>query len=168
VSATTFRTDRSRLDRFTRTGAGGVRVKANFSRTGVQNYYDAKGNLIREFRPPEEVFSEDSLKSFALAPVTIGHPKGGVNPMNAGKLTHGIVVGATDREKIDHHEFTSGDLVLMTQHAIEGAERGDYVELSVGYNCELDMTPGVTQDGEHYDCVQRNIVVNHVAMLGVN
>jgi uncharacterized protein len=164
----TFRTDRSRLGRFDRTGAGGVRVKANFSRTGIQVYKDAKGNEIREYRPADEVFSEDSIKSFSLTPVTIGHPKGGVNPLNAQKLTHGIIITADGREKIDKHEFVAGDLVLMTQHAIDGAERGDYVELSMGYTCELDFTPGVTEDGEAYHCVQRNIRANHVALLGKN
>jgi hypothetical protein len=31
----------------------------------------------------------------------------------------------------------------------------------VGYDCDIDWTPGVTDSGERYDAVQRNIKTNH-------
>jgi hypothetical protein len=54
--------------------------------------------------------------------------------------------------------------VLITdERAIEDAEQGK-TELSCGYSCDLDMTPGV-MDGQHYDAVQKNIRGNHVALV---
>lgn len=99
--------------------------------------------------------------------MTIGHPRAGVSPANARQLSHGVVLSADGKDQIDAHEFVVGDVVLMTSEAIEGAERGDYIELSVGYTCELDWTPGVDPvTGERYDCIQRKIVPNHLALLG--
>src|SRR5690606_28507268 len=42
-------------------------------------------------------------------------------------------------------------------------ESGERKEISLGYKCQLDPTPG-TWNGESYDAVQKNIVVNHVAL----
>lgn len=38
-------------------------------------------------------------------------------------------------------------------------------ELSAGYTCDLDWTPGKTPSGEAYDAVQKNIRINHVAIV---
>ncbi|MGL5431928.1 MAG: DUF2213 domain-containing protein, partial [Plesiomonas shigelloides] len=38
-------------------------------------------------------------------------------------------------------------------------------ELSAGYTAKYDFTPGVTADGEAYDAVQRDIRINHVALV---
>ena len=38
-------------------------------------------------------------------------------------------------------------------------------ELSLGYETELEETPGVTPEGEHYDAIQRNIRYNHLAIV---
>ena len=37
-------------------------------------------------------------------------------------------------------------------------------ELSLGYNLDLDETPG-EWEGQPYDAVQRNIVINHLALV---
>jgi hypothetical protein len=162
---TTFRTDRSKLGRFKPSGFGALAVPANLSRTGIQIYTDSNGKTIREYRPPEEVFHPDSLASFKAAPLTILHPKGGVNPSNSQKLTHGIVLDAAKGEEIDGHSFVQGLAVLTTSVALQKADAEELEELSVGYHCEVDQTPGVAPNGEHYDAVQRNIRVNHVALL---
>ena len=38
-------------------------------------------------------------------------------------------------------------------------------ELSVGYEVELEETSGITEDGEPYDVIQRNIKPNHLAIV---
>lgn len=53
----------------------------------------------------------------------------------------------------------------MTEHdAVQKAESGELVELSCGYECDFDPTPGVYQ-GQAYDGIQRNISYNHLALL---
>lgn len=74
------RFDVGRLNHAQRTGAGGARVLVSISRTGVQIYTDSRGNTVREYRPPEEVFAADRLATLASVPVTVGHPPRGVHP----------------------------------------------------------------------------------------
>jgi hypothetical protein len=55
------------------------------------------------------------------------------------------------------------DLIVQDERMIAKVERGDARELSAGYTCRIDATPGEF-DGERYDGVQRGIVYNHVAL----
>jgi hypothetical protein len=51
----------------------------------------------------------------------------------------------------------------MDESAIEAVKRGDRKEISLGYHCKLDHTPGVWE-GQRYDAVQRGIKYNHIAI----
>jgi hypothetical protein len=42
---------------------------------------------------------------------------------------------------------------------------GDKRELSLGYECDIEDAPGVTVTGERYDCIQKNIRYNHLAIV---
>lgn len=53
------------------------------------------------------------------------------------------------------------DVVIHNTTPIEQGKK----ELSVGYEVELDMTSGITEDGEPYDAIQRNIKPNHLAIV---
>jgi len=160
------RNDKSRLTKFPRTGAGAARVPATIARTGVQKY----GNLL-EYRPPEEVFAAHSLASLGSVPVTIGHPPTGVTPANMRALQIGHVSDnpAEPRVKLDGsaHEWLRATLVIGAADVLDrldASEQGP--EVSCGYSCRLDMTPGVDPvTGERYDAVQRDIRFNHVAVL---
>ena len=44
----------------------------------------------------------------------------------------------------------------------------DLIEVSCGYRCDLDSTPGISPEGEPYDAIQSNIRLNHVALLPAN
>jgi hypothetical protein len=57
----------------------------------------------------------------------------------------------------------TGILTIQRADTIEKVERKDLVELSPGYTCTIDKTPGVYK-GERYDQIQRNIVYNHIAL----
>lgn len=161
------RFDASRLGKFKRTDAGAFVVPGHASRTGVQEYVDANGKRIREYRPPEEVFSPESLASFKIAPVTIQHPRGGVRADNFQVTAHGVALDARGPERVDSdpREWVAVDLALMSAAAIGGAESGKLTELSVGYTARIDHTPGVSPEGEPYDAIQRDIRVNHIALL---
>jgi len=55
-------------------------------------------------------------------------------------------------------------LILKDAAAIKAMVSGKR-ELSAGYVCELDWTPGLTADGEAYDAQQRSIKINHLALV---
>lgn len=164
-NSTVTRFDASRLGAFRRTSLGAPVVPGFAARTGIQLYTDSKGRTIREYRPPEEVFSPESLATYRVAPITIRHPKGGVRADNFQAVTHGMCLDALPGEKLDNAEWVKAEIALMSANAIKGVETGDLTELSVGYSARIDATPGVTPDGQPYDVVQRDIRVNHIALL---
>lgn len=143
-------------------GDGRLIVDAHITRSGVFSYRNPDGTTRREYRPPDEVFKADSLSTFALVPVTNDHPPEGVTSRNARKYAVGSV-GENVRQDGDH---VTAQLVVFDQGVIDAMARGKR-DVSCGYECDLDETPGVTPSGERYDAIQRNIVGNHLAIVSV-
>ncbi len=135
----------------------GLAVTANLTRTGVFHYRQPDGTVRRELRPPEEVFHPESLKTLKGATITDDHPAK-VDPSNWKRETIGHVASTPHRAG----KFVQGEIHIHHDVAIDKAERGKLRELSCGYDCDLDPTPG-EWEGEPYDAVQRNIRYNHVA-----
>lgn len=148
---------------FKTTPQGFIRVKAQLSRVGVFPYVMPDGKVRHEFRPPEEVLKSDSIASLSLAPVTDLHPRDGmVNPVNAKDHLMGVV-----SENLKHDgKLVYGDLVIHNAKLIEAIDNGERKDLSPGYTCRIEKTPG-TYKGVKYDCVQRDINYNHMAILPV-
>lgn len=142
--------------------AGFLRGTANLTRTGVLAYRNADGSVRRELRHPDEVFKADSLSTLSLVPMTLGHPSDGM-PVTARTAKRSVVGAIGDTVKQDGR-FVRAPYVIHDDAAIGEVESGRQRELSCGYNCDLDNTPGVFE-GEAYDSVQRNIRYNHVAIL---
>jgi hypothetical protein len=156
------RYDAGRLGKVERTPTGGVRIPARVARAGVLTYRNADGTTRREYRPPEEVFHADSLRSLADAVITVGHPsQGKVSPATFREQAVGHVRGEGRRDG----DFVAGELAVLDAVAIARVDAGELVELSSGYDVLYDATPGVTPQGERYDGVQRQIRHNHLALL---
>lgn len=151
---TVQRFDRMPL-RATRTAEGFVQDTAVLTRTGIFEYRQPNGSIRREYRPPDEVFHVDSLASYKGKPITIGHP-GLVTSKNAKHHTCGACLGEGRADGND----VLGDLMIYDTSAIDAGAK----ELSNGYTLDLDETPGEI-NGERYDAVQRNIRVNHIALV---
>lgn len=154
-----YRYDVGRLDRAERTGAGGVRVPAFVTRTGVLTYRNADGTERLEFRPAEEVFAADSLRTLRGVPVTDLHPPDAVNTDNWQEHSIGHV-GDSVRQAGEH---IAAEVIVNDAEAITKIDAGDRSEISAGYTMRLDSTPG-THQGKRYDAVQRDIRYNHVAI----
>lgn len=153
------RFDVAEIGKPTRTPQGFLRVPAALTRTGVLTYRRADGTTVRELRPPEEVFREDSLSSLGYAPVTDLHPTEMVSPANVRKLAIGHVSAVVHKDG----DLVAGTITIEDADAIKAVDEGKRREVSCGYNCRLDATPG-TYNGERYDVVQRDIVYNHAAL----
>lgn len=115
---------------------------------------------MRAYRPPEEVRVAD----YTGAPVTVGHPDGGVTADTWRKYSVGTVrAQAPSPERRGAHDFVRADLQISDAAAISklGTE---LVECSCAYTADKDWTPGLTPDGAAYDVVFRGLVPNHVAL----
>jgi hypothetical protein len=143
---------------------GYLRCDGRITRIGVFDYRDGKGGIRRELRLPKEVFHKDALESFALAPMTLGHPGEELSTKNTGKYQVGSVTGPRR-----DGDFVGARIQLTDEKAIASAKAGKR-ELSCGYKTDLEMISGVTSgidgipDGLRYDAIQRNIRGNHVAL----
>jgi hypothetical protein len=133
-------------------------------RTGVLEYLRTDGKGIRrEYRPPEEVFHKDSLASLDLAPVTNDHPWSAIGQYVTRRTAKSSasappLAGPTGRRKV------AASLQIEDARAIKAVQAGRQ-ELSCGYECDMDPTPGISPEGLHYDCIQKNIRYNHVALV---
>ena len=137
-----------------KTDEGFVRDAPIIGRTGILEYRNVDGSIRREYRPPQEAFNVDSLASIRGKPITLGH--------------HGLVSSANYRETkpvgtviSDGRQDGNNIRADVVIYSLDTDDR----ELSCGYQTELDETPGVTEDGEHYDAIQRNIRYNHLAIV---
>jgi hypothetical protein len=153
------REDTATIESASKTGAGYLRAPARLTRTGIFEYKTTDGRTIRELRPAEEVFAEDSLDSLRLVPVTLGHPAGGLDAKRARAEARGSVGEAIKPDG----NFVSATLGIYDEQLVAAIESG-VRELSCGYSCEVDPTPG-EYNGERYDAVQRTIRYNHVAVV---
>lgn len=145
-------------DEFKRTPQGFLRVNARLSKTGVFKYANQ-----REYRSEEEVFGADSLASLRGAPVTDLHPgeKGGENFLTPANVKEHII-GITEGIERDG-PYLKGSLIIFHEDTIKAIESGERKEISLGYKCIIEPTPGIV-NGEAYDAIQRAIIINHVAI----
>src|ERR1700752_2409292 len=153
------RFDISTIGELQRTPQGGIVAPAFLTRTGVFAYDQPDGKTIYEYRPPDEVFHVDSLATLPHAPVTNKHPDKPVAPDNFQKVAVGHVDAGSVKQEGDK---IAARVVVQDARAIRDVSDGKRRQLSCGYDCDVEETPGVLPDGTHYDRIQRNIRYNHV------
>lgn len=148
------------------TSEGYLAAEAFCVRTGVQDYLGREVGrpdlkIVKVYRPESEVFSPQSIQTFAHKPVTVDHPPGGVD----ASTWKDKAVGEVSTEALRDGQRLKLQLIIKDQAAVNLVKSGAKRELSAGYTCDLDWTPGLLADGSSYDAVQRNIQVNHLALV---
>lgn len=143
---------------------GFIHADANVARTGIQAYLGREVGkpeipVVKVYRPESEVTDVNSVVTYSHTPVTMGHPSERVTADNWKKYAVGEV--STEAEWKDGK--IKLPLILKDADAIRAIQNGTR-ELSAGYSCTLDWTPGEI-DGVKYDAVQRQIRINHVAIV---
>ena len=125
--------------------------------TGIFEYSNPDGSVRKELRLPEEVFSKESLASYEGSPIIISHDAGLITKDNVAENEIGTILskGFKDGENV------RAKIVI---HDTDEMKASGLKELSLGYNLDLDETPGVW-NGEKYDAIQRNIRINHLALV---
>lgn len=127
------------------------------ARVGIQEYRNADGSVRKELRLPENVFDAASLASMRGKPVTVEHPRSG---RVTAKDSHRVTVGTILSEGRQDGDNVRLDIVIHSPDAI-----GDRRELSLGYSCVLDETPGVHPIYGEYQAVQGKPVINHLSVV---
>lgn len=148
-----------------RTADGYLVAEVRTARTGIQDYAGwevgkPEKAIVKVYRPADQVFSKDSMGSYAHKPVTNDHPDEAVSAANWKDLA----VGSIGDEIARDGDFVRIPLVVMDAAAIKLVEDGKR-ELSAGYTCDLAFESGTTPDGQAYDAIQKDIRINHVAIV---
>lgn len=166
------RYDRATLKRARRDGDGFLYSDSTVARTGILMYRNQDGSVRRELRLPEEAGSTATLQSMIGKPVIVTHGGGMVNKDNA----KGRVVGAMLTARQDG-QLTNTELVIHDGEAIRDAEKDLFPEMSLGYKLDLEKRAGYyhadrneirdtpAEGFEPFDYIQRNLRVNHVALV---
>lgn len=113
--------------------------------------------LIRISRTPDEVFRDETLASCVGKPVTLDHPDDFVGPTNFAALGKGAMLNVRRGSGIED-DLMIADLLVTDAEAIKAIQDDGIEEVSLGYEADYEqVSPGRG--------VQRNIVVNHVALV---
>ncbi len=125
---------------------------------GVFEYRNHDGSIRRELRLPEDVFDEKSLASYKGKPIIITHSAGEVDKENV----RGEQIGTIMSEGYRDGENVRCEIIIHDTNALKSC---GLKELSLGYSLDTEDVPGIYQ-GEKYDCIQRHIEINHLALVG--
>lgn len=152
-----YRLDSLPLNRATYTEEGYLEDTPILTSTGIFEYTNPDGTIRRELRLPEEVFKPESLASYRGKPICITHDAGLITKDNVHENAVGTILS---------DGFQDGDAVRakIIIHDTDEMKSSGLKELSLGYNLDLDETPGVWE-GQPYDAIQRNIFINHLALV---
>lgn len=133
------------------------------TRTGILLYgenevpleADSQGTIQIE-RNPEDVFLEETIKSFEGKPITISHPDDFVTPENWKDLAVGTIQNVR-RGVNNEQDFMFADLLVTDESAI-ALVKGGLREVSCGYDADYEqLSPGRGK--------QKNIIGNHIALV---
>lgn len=124
---------------------------------GIFEYTNPDGSIRRELRIPENVFSPESLKTYKGKPIIITHDAGVVTKENVDNEQIGTILS----EGYQDGEDVRAEIII---HDTDKMKDCGLKELSLGYNLDLVEEPG-EWNGEPYDAIQTNIVINHLALV---
>jgi len=124
---------------------------------GIFEYLHEDGSIRRELRLPEEVFKAKSLATYKGKPIIITHDAGAINKDNVDDEQIGTILS----EGYQDGENVRAEIII---HNTDAMKECKLRELSLGYNLRLEDKSG-EWNGEHYDAIQRDIEINHLALV---
>lgn len=129
------------------------------ARVGVFPYQKADGSIEMEAKLPDDLLADTAIDSANNKAITDNHPTELVNRDNFSQYGKGITANNahTDGNRI------KVDMSITDPTLIQEIKDGKQ-ELSIGFVTELVPQSGEYQ-GVKYDSMQRNIQINHVAVV---
>lgn len=135
------------------------------ARVGVFPYLHADGTWTNEAKLPEEILSDSTVESANNKPVTNDHPvEDGENVLVDKSNSRQYAKGFTaDNAHVEGDTLKVG-LTIMDPQLIDAIKNDGKQELSIGFQTDVVPVSGEYK-GVKYDSVQRNIRINHVAVV---
>lgn len=153
------RFDKSLIQDYGETPEGYLTVTVPITRPGVFPYQRQDGTIQMEAKLPDEIFSDRTIRSARSKPVTDDHPNEPVTLKNYNRYAKGM----------SHTDATVRNLKLyvsmtITDEALIQKVRDGKREISIGFLSDVVAEQG-TYNGEAYQFVQRNLEINHIAIV---
>lgn len=152
-------TDKAQTTRsFTKDGF--LVVPATLSKLGVFDYHnkelgkDGEG-IQRLVRTEKSLFTDETIRSFENAPITVGHPEDDVTAENWKQLAVGSV-----RNVRRDGEHLAGEAWIYDAAAIKQIQQFGIKELSCGYRSEL-----LPSQEQGVDFEMSPMIGNHIAIV---
>lgn len=117
--------------------------------------------VYRVYRPEEELQDPATLDSFKLIPFIDEHAPLGSKGMPAEQKG---IQGMIGEQVFWDPPYVRGNIKVLSNAALAQIGAGK-IQLSPGYSCKYDFTPGITASGEAYDARQYDIRGNHLALV---
>lgn len=155
------RYDTAPINKITQDASTGfVHIKdVPIARVGVFPYLKADGSIEMEAKLPTELLADSTVQSAENKPVTDNHPSELVTQINSKEYMKGFTATNAHVE----NDTLKVDMTITDADLIKEISKGKQ-ELSIGFETEV-----VPQKGEYkgvgYDSVQKNIQINHVAVV---
>ena len=129
------------------------------ARVGVFPYIKADNSVEMEAKLPIELLSDETVQSADNKPVTNNHPGELVTNLNSSKYMKGFTASNAHVE----NDTLRVDMTITDSDLIDAINQGKQ-ELSIGFQTDVVPAKGEYK-GVAYDSVQKNIQINHVAVV---
>lgn len=129
------------------------------AKPGVFPYRTSDGTVKMEAKLPDEIFSPETIASANGKPITNEHPTEKVDSNNFKKYA----VGMTHQDATSDGKHLKVSMTVADKKMLDDIKQGKR-ELSIGFTEDDDNVPGAL-DGNKYDSAQRNIRINHIAIV---
>lgn len=153
------RYDTSYIKDYGETPEGYLTVQVPITRPGVFPYQRQDGTVQMEVKLPDEIFNDRTIRSARSKPITDEHPNEPVTIDNYQSYAKGM--SHTDARVEDLKLYVS--LTITDKDLIQKVYDGKR-EISIGFLSDVVAEQG-TYNGQTYDYAQRNIEINHIAIV---
>jgi len=153
------RYDRSLINDYAETPEGYLTVRVPITRPGVFPYARQDGTVQMEAKLPDEIFSDRTMFSARSKPITDEHPNVPVTLDNYQTYAKGM--SHTDAHVEDLKLYVS--MTITDKDLIQKVYDGKR-DISIGFMSDVVAEAG-TYNGQAYEYVQRNIEINHIAIV---
>lgn len=151
------------------TDEGYLKATAALTSVGIQQYKlsDITGNakdtkIVNVFRPSSTVFSDKTMQSAKLKPITMLHPSNMVDSDNHHNLAVGTI--GENVHKLDDDRL-GANIVVNNKSIIDDIMSGKVSEVSMGYTADIKAQVGEYK-GKHYDYMfDGAMTINHCAIV---
>jgi uncharacterized protein len=114
------------------------------------------------YRPADELGAPDFIASLRLVPWINDHEVLG-SAIGGKPADQYGVAGVVGQDSWFDGSYVRSNIKIFSEAMAKDIGTGKS-ELSLGYQCSIDWTPG-TFDGKRYDCIQRDLRANHLALV---